>query len=233
MYQVNIMDQNKDRNNRIKRIIFLYAVPIVILFIIVLSIVFLIYPTYNNIINYNNEISYYNNQNIDLNSKINILKCYSSTEGKAKLNSYLAKLNTIIPNNLQFILTSAKVQSLGQNAGLTFSNLSSEQIPKSFTQQVTIPGLSTNVTPNSVYVSFTGNYAQLKSYISNLIKDKILFTVNDFLYKGDIFGGNNLSNSATMSFNITFYSSPDSSYHTYTGGLISMSSLDKLLANFK
>jgi len=230
------MDQNKDKNNKnleIKRVILLYAVPIVILVIIILSIVFLIYPTYNNVVSYNNEISYYNSQNNSLNSKINILKGYSSSDGKSKLKNYLAKLNTIIPNNLQFILTSAQVQSIGQNSGLTFSNLSTAQLPKSFTQQVTIPGLSSNVTPNNVYVSFTGNYAQLETYISNLVNNNILFTINDFLYKGNVFGGSNLSNPNKMSLNVTFYSSPDSLDHTYSGGLISESSLNKVLANFK
>ena len=230
------MDQNKDKDNKnleVKRIILLYAVPLVILVIILLSIVSIIYPTYNNIVSYNNKISYYNGQNSNLNSRINILKSYSSNEGKSKLKNYLAKLNTIIPNNLQFILTSAQVQSIGQNAGLTFSNLSTAQLPKSFTQQVTIPGLSSNVTPNSVYISFTGDYAQLEGYISSLMSNKILFTINNFLYKGDVFKGGNLSIPNQMSLNVTFYSSPDSSDHTYTGGLISESQINKLLSNFK
>ncbi len=231
-----IMDKhnNKKKKIELKKFILLYGVPLVIFIIILISIIFIVYPTYNNVNAYNREISYYNNKNITLNSEINVLQNYSSKKGEAQLKTYLNKLNNIIPNQLQFVLTSAQVKSLGNNAGLTFKNLSTAQLPTSFKKTVSVPGLSPNVTVNNVDISFNGNYSQLKQYISSLMSDKILFVIPNLIYKGNILG-NNLSNinNAKMTLKVTFFSSSDSSNYNYAGGLVSQKSLNKLLLNFK
>ncbi len=215
----------------LRKNLLLYIIPTIIFIIVLLSFIFIIIPNYNSIINSDNEISAYNTKNTQLNQEISNLENYTSNNTSNKLKSDLAILNTIIPNNLQFVTTSGDVQNMALNSGLIFKNLSSAQLPKSFNSSVTIPGLSSNITPSNVSVSFSGNYSQLKSYINSLITNKILFVVPNIYYRGNLTG--NISSDNTLDVKVTFFSSPDISETKYISLINNLGGLDKYLANFQ
>jgi hypothetical protein len=228
-------DKKKLKKNKdLKNTILIYIVPAFVAIIVILSFIFIIYPTYNNINTYNNEIVSYNSKNLTLNNEIDSLKYYASKKESQVLSGYLSQLNQVIPNNLQFALTSGEIQNIGTNSGLSFQNLSTQEIPKSFNQQnISVKGLSPNINSEVVFSSFNGSFSQVQNYINSLYSKKILFVVSEFGYSGNLIGNYSSVNGNSLNINVTFFSGPDSNNNSYVSNINNLARLKKYLSNLK
>lgn len=223
---------NTTFKKKLFKIVTLYIIPIVAGLVLILSVVFIFIPKYIEIASDEKSIAQYNSKSQTLNKEIDYLNTYSSKSKVAMLDKYLSTLNSLIPSNLQFSVTSGFVQTLGINAGLQFNNLSSGQQPKNFTSSVDIAGLSSNITANPVNVNFLGTYSQLQSFVNSLEKQNILFVIENLAYSGIFYGnssGINSVNNPTVLATVVFFSMPDESNYIYANPLVNTKLLDQTL----
>ncbi|MCL4392593.1 hypothetical protein M1145_00400, partial [Patescibacteria group bacterium] len=150
----------------LKKFFAYYFFPILSIILLLISVFFIFIPKYGEITYNNSKIKEYTSEIYAMNNKIKTLQSFSSKNEIKRIDSYLTMLNMLLPSNLKFSITSGQVQTLGIQAGLQFNTLSSAQEPKSFKQNVNIPGVSSNITPTNVFVSFKGTYQNFINYVN-------------------------------------------------------------------
>ncbi len=209
----------------LKKFFTYYFFPILSIILIIISVFFVFIPKYSQISYQNSKINAYTNDIHNMNTKIKTLQSLSSKNEIKKIDAYLTVLNTLLPSQLKFSITSGEVQTLGIQSGLQFNTLSSSQEPKSFKQNVSISGLSSNITPTNVFVSFKGTYQNFINYVNLLKKQKILFVVSNVQIKGNV----NVLSSEILNVEVVFFSMSDTNNYVYSGGLNDVLGLNKLL----
>ena len=209
----------------LKKIFTYYFFPILSIILLLISVFFIFIPKYGEISYNNSKIKTYTNEVKNINSKILMLKSLSSKNKIKEIDAYLIALNTLLPSELKFSITSGEVQTLGIQSGLQFNTLSSAQKPKSFNNNVSIQGLTQNVTPTNVFVSFKGTYQNFINYVNILKKQKILFVVSNVQIRGNL----TINSSEVLNIEVVFFAMPDTNNYIYSGGLNNISGLNKLV----